>query len=274
MNAIIQHTFNSGLGDAIVAISEYLHNTEILVSNGYKVDLKINTTNNMYYKNFEFFDFFDEDNFKIFNSVEFINEPIENINGFEIKHISYGASKPGLHWWDLFLDNINNLQIEIFPQSGLTYGNLPLKNNIKLSKQIHNMYQNLNYSNYSSIYLRPNDCDDNIDLYENKINEIINIYNNNNNIFICSNSYTLKQKLINNPKTLSINIPMEDTQGNHIYHNQRISDQKILKERAMLSLLEILILANSNRVYFATSWNRISNFLFYSTINNIPISYI
>ena len=62
MNAIFQHTFNSGLGDCIVSITEYLNHANKLKKLGYAVHLKVNTTKNKYYSNLNLFDLI----FKIF----------------------------------------------------------------------------------------------------------------------------------------------------------------------------------------------------------------
>ena len=127
---------------------------------------------------------------------------------------------------------------------------------------------------FVSLYLRSYDYSDNISNIINNQN-IHNIYKNNKNIFICSNSYQIKSYFINEypDKTLFLSCPLESDIGNHFGSNWGIEPLDA-KKRTLISLAEILILSYSQTIFFHTEWGRISNFLFIPYINNVPIKII
>ena len=272
MQAIIQHTFNSGLGDCVVAVSEYLHNAQRLKKLGYNITLNINTTNNLYYNDLNLFDIFDIKSFSIFNNINIINSSKDSYDGYLVNHISYGASKPGLHWWDLFLSCEDNFTVDTFPQNGLFFNNLINDNNIVFNPSIYETFNKLNHKNYDVIYLRPNDCEDNLKLYNIKKEKIDSILKKSDKVFVCSNSHKIKEQFCAS-NIFKLNIPMENLYGNHIYNNLKI-DTDISKIRTQLAVLEMVILSKANRIYFATSWGRVSNFLYFAILNKVPIIYL
>jgi hypothetical protein len=70
MKAIIQFNFSAGLGDLIVHQFELLNTSDYLKSIGYEIDLKLQLTGNAYFSEESFFSYLNEDEYKIFNSIE------------------------------------------------------------------------------------------------------------------------------------------------------------------------------------------------------------
>lgn len=274
MKAVIQHNFTSGIGDCIVSISEYIATAKNLKSIGFTdIDLKVCSTNNLYYNNLNLFDLFDKKDFEIFDTIEYISYPIQFMEDYSIAHLSYGAKQPGIHWWDLFVtDNNKHHEISQFPHTGYNFINLPHNHIIHFSKDVHEICDSLNIdSDFSALHIRSQDLDNNISLYSDNIEKIKNIYQENNKILVCSNSYSLKQKLLNNPKTIQINHPLEDSMGSHHCFRNTIPND-IAKQKTLMTLVEILALSYANKIYLLTSWHRTSNFLFYPAINRVPIN--
>lgn len=284
MNILIQHTFNTGLGDCIVAVSEYVHNCLKLKDEGYKIHLKVNTSDNKYYKDLKLTDLFDESVFNIFDTVEYIsNSFIIPPDNYEVKHISYNAPKPGLHWWDLFVEKNDNFDFDVttFFQQPTTFANVQYAPILQLSHEVINIVEELNYTNESSIYLRSNDEVETLELYEIYKDIINDIVKTSSSIFVCSNSYTLKEKIkqIADNNLIYYNIPYEDNVqfsgtplGNH-FSSKYCSNVPldIRKKRTLYTMAEMVKLSKSKTIHYFTSWNRISNFLFLSIANNTEV---
>jgi hypothetical protein len=278
MNAIIQHTFNTGLGDCIVAVSEYIHHAEKLKKLGYRIHLKINTVNNKYYKNLNLFEIFEREEFNIFDSIDHVTASVTQWLDYTTAHISY-IETAGQHWWDLFLDTPCNEPVIQFSQNVYGFNAVPEKN-VKFNKSIYEMYEKLNLKNYNALYVRNFDNQEYLSLIEDNTLTISNIFNESDRVFVCSNSFLVKQELATNKKTLALSMPSESEPrtcdlfvGSH-YNNHAHLSEDIKRERTLITLLEMLILSSAEKVYFLTSWNRISNFLFYTTVNNTPIIFL
>lgn len=285
MRALIQHNISSGLGDTIVAIFEYLNTAENLTNKGYVVDLKINSIRNIYFELNAFFDVFNKENYNIFNSIEFINEPIhdEKFDVFERVYTLSGV-KPGAHWWDLFLeknyDNSILSNIEIYPYQCTTF---PKYKTIFTEKIMEEYFNEINgelkTNEYVSIYFRTNDLEDNIQFFESQKDKVINIINNNQKIFICSNSYRFKKwvKELNNRNIFMFDIPGESEFGNHynldLQHKldmglvlDGINTKKI---RTKYTIYDILSLGFSSEINHFSSWGRTSNFTFLGKLRGV-----
>ena len=139
MRALIQDNFSSGLGDAIVAIYEYLETAKTLKSFGYRVELLLNISKNRYINSENFFDIFNRNEIDIFDSVVTTREPIrQNVFQDLTKVYSLGGANAGQHWWDLFITDPINFKYEhlsIYPQSSLDV--IPSKNIIIFHDNIY-----------------------------------------------------------------------------------------------------------------------------------------
>jgi hypothetical protein len=281
MKAIIQHNFTSGLGDAIVAIYEYLETAEKLKNLGFEIKLILNLTRNSYIDNSDFFQIFDKEEFFVFNNIEITEKPIYDNNfGLYKKIYTLHNVSSGLHWWDLFVDNENfdKSVITIYPQQSPLS---PPKRNI-LNKKIHQSYLETlnrinNNPNYISIYFRTFDLNDGINFFNEKKDVVIEILKNNANVFICSNSFKIKE-LIKNlgfKNLFQFEIPLEKNFGNHFQTKKIIENSnETLFERTKYTLFDMISLSNSHKIFFFTEWNRNSNFLIFSKINKTKIEFL
>jgi hypothetical protein len=274
MNAIIQHNFTSGLGDAIVAIYEYLETAEKLKNLGFNVKLLLNLSRNSYIDESDFFKVFDEKKFSMFNDIEITKTPIYQ-NNFETYKKIYTLSdaSSGLHWWDLFVDNENfdKSNIIIYPQQSTLS---PPKRDI-LNNDIYQSYYEISCkNNYTSIFFRTFDLNEGVEFFKQKKDMVIEILKNNSNVFICSNSFKIKE-LIKNLGFKNIfyfEIPLEENFGNHFQSKKNIGQSnEILFERTKYTLFDMLSLSNSQKIFFFTEWNRTSNFLIFSKINKTKL---
>lgn len=272
MNAIIQHNFNSGLGDCVVAITEYIETAKKIKELGYNIHLNIITNENKYYKNLKLSDLFNCEAFDIFSTINHDCEPRSEYKGFINRHISYGANIPGVHWWDLFTDNTDSLDIITFPQYNLGFNNI-YSDIIKIKPATNLDIDFILQEPFIALYCRFYDFNNNIDFLINNIVTLDKIVSEaDTKVFICSNSYKAKSFLINRytNNIIFLTLPMEDSLGCHFNSNNDIS-QEIAKKRTELTVQEMFILSQARKIIFLTEWNRISNFLFPSYIRNVPI---
>ena len=285
MKALIQHNISSGFGDTVVAIFEYLNTAQNLINEGYIVDLKINSVRNLYFELESFFKIFDRENYKIFNSIEFIYTPIHDVV-FDVYERVYTLSDahPGAHWWDLFLernyDNEMLSKIEIYPYQCVEF---PEYKSI-FTKDIMDGYYNetkdkFEDGNYISIYFRTHDLQDDIDFLECNKEKVLEIISKNEKIFVCSNSYKFKLwvKELGIPNVFMFDIPGESEFGNHynldlIYKLDMglILDGVITKNlRTKYTIYDILALGFSSEINHFSSWGRTSNFTFIGKIKGV-----
>jgi hypothetical protein len=274
MKAIIQHNFTSGLGDAIVAIYEYLETAEKLKILGFEVKLLLNLSSNSYISESDFFKIFDKKKFSVFDYIEITKTPIYQ-NNFDLYKKIYTLSdvSSGLHWWDLFVDdeNFDKSIITTYPQqSTLSPPRRDILNN-DIYQSYNEIFNKISCNNnYTSIYFRTFDLNDGIEFFDQKKDMVIEILKNNSNVFICSNSFKIKE-LIKNlgfENIFYFEIPLEETFGNHFQSKKNIGyTNEIFFEKTKYTLFDMLSLSNSQKIFFFTEWNRTSNFLIFSKIN-------
>lgn len=278
MKALIQHNFSSGLGDCIVAVYEYLETSERLKNLGYDVELILNIRNNVYLYNENFFDLFNEEIFNHLSKVTIVDTPISQIVHEDLTRVyTLGGASPGQHWWDLFIGDPENFKYELL--SIYPYQENKIPKDIKLfNDNIYEEYRNIKTkynlnTPFNSIYFRTYDYIDDSELYlkyETLINELIV---NNDKIFVCSNSYKLKDKIkkLGDGKIISYDIPYENEIGNHWTGRKPVMSQNELFERTKFTIFDMLTLSDSLNITHISEWSRTSNFLIFSKINNVQI---
>lgn len=278
MKALIQHNFSSGLGDCIVAVYEYLETLETLKNLGYDVELILNIRNNVYLYNENFFDLFNEEVFNHFSKVTIVDTPISQIVYEDLTRVyTLGNASPGQHWWDLYISDPENFKYELL--SIYPYQESKTPKDIKIfNENIYEEYRNIKIkynlnTPFNSIYFRTYDYVDNSKLYlkyETLISELIV---NNDKIFLCSNSFKLKDKIkkLGDGKIISYNIPYENEIGNHWTGRKPVMSQNELFERTKFTIFDMLTLSDSLNITHISEWGRTSNFLIFSKINKIQI---
>jgi hypothetical protein len=278
MKALIQHNFTSGLGDCIVGVYEYLETANTLKKLGYEIDLILNVSTNVYFHDEYFFKLFNEKIFKDFSKIEFTKTPIMSIKHNELTRVyTLSNANPGLHWWDLFINEPDNFKYEwvsIYP-----YQEIKTPTNIKIFNQkIYNQYQKLKFdynltSSFKSIYFRTFDYVDEPELYLKYENQIKEIILNNDKVFVCSNSVKIKDRIKNldSKKVITFNIPFEKEFGNHWMGKKNNLEPEELFEKSKYTIFDMLTLSDSIDITHISEWGRTSNFLIFSKINNIQI---
>jgi len=264
MKALIQHNISSGFGDTIVSIFEFLNTSRNLIKKGYTVSLKINLIRNSYFDNKSYFDFFNEKEFEIFDSIEILETPITTVNFENLTRIyTLSMPSPGGHWWDLFVENgydesIMN-EVEIYPYNCVTYPEYKKIFNQEIVNEYFNFIKNdLKIDEYVSIYFRTLDLQDNLEFFEQHKEKIESIIHNNSKVFLCSNSYHIKKWVKDNNFTnvFMFNIPGEDIYGNHfnqdlgyrLLNNLILNGVDTLKERTKYMIYDILSLSFSTEI--------------------------
>lgn len=279
MKALIQHNFTSGMGDFLNCIYEYYITCEKLRRLGYnEFELKLYIKPNCYLNDDSFFDFFDINFFKtIFDKVEIVQNPITNKHFNNLNYIiTVGTNEPGRHLWDLFLEErtggygINCFTTYSYQKPQTEYLNFFNEN---LIKEYKNLRSKNNLYDYASIYYRTHDLEDNTSTYSSFDEEFKRIIENNNSVYVSSNSFAFKEYIRKFGKNIiTYDIPKEKEIGNHFGHNHELDDSlDILHTRTKYVLFEMFSLADSKEVNFFTLWTRPSNFLLLSKVKNTNI---
>jgi hypothetical protein len=292
MKCCIQLNFNTGLGDFLVALSESLTLANILYSQyncaiKYRLNLNqckyITDDKDILYKYIDY---------KTFNNyyIDTSKEPIKTTvyEGCEHYYTLSGIS-PGGHWWDLFLDSDAKYLVKthdllsIFFQQNKTFGisNNLNKNEIKLpilTEYLHQKTLDITniYPKYTSLYFRNLDLSNHTNLYYKNKNKIDTIIQTEQHLFISSNNRLYKDIFSYiDTKFLTYNtINNTNVEFNYHYPPVRHSiDSRYLDLLLEQTFMDMLILSKSQKIFCFTEWGRISNFLFYSWINNIELIY-
>jgi hypothetical protein len=284
MKAIIQHNFNTGWGDGLFAITDYLNNTIELKKLGYEVELRFNIRTNLYFKSKKPLDYLEEEIFSIFDKIS-INSDflyLDEQDGFSCV-FTFANAKPGQHFYDIFVESSSkqfysdNMKVCHFNMINMINGNLPNVYpilNSEIQKKFEDFIRRNDLVDYDSIYFRTQDLQEELEFLDSNKKTINEILSDNKKLFICSNSKEFKNyiKSLKNPNVYFWEIPLEDEWGgNHLLH-QRIDDE-ILHERNIYTFLDMWTLSKSKKIHFFTTWGRYSNFLFYAPINGSQIIY-
>ena len=280
MKAIIQYNFSAGIGDMVTHQFELINTTKNLINLGYVVDLKLNIKHNSYFEDNMFFNFFNEDVYKIFNNVEILENPILN-NDFEgfTKYYTFNNVDSGLHCWDLFFDYIHNdLNSDIILHYPYNISNPPEMIDIfnpKIIKEYKELKLKYNLNDdYDTIHFRTYDMSDNIEYFETKKSEIDYIIENSDKIFCCSNSYNFKSYVKNFKNVIVLPIIKEELYGAHFDRSHSLFyDMDIVHERTKFTIFEMLMMSESNKIYTFNILKRASNFLFISLVNKVKIKH-
>lgn len=177
--------------------------------------------------------------------------------------------EPGGHLWDLFLevgydeDSLNDVRTYQY-----TVPNY-LENMDVFNDEIIKKYNNLKTSygltnSYYAIYYRTHDLQDNIESYVQFEEQLRTILNNNQKVFVCSNSFKFKEyiKSFNTDNIICYDVPKENESGNHYNYNRVFFDDfDLLHLRTEYVIYDMLTLSDAIGIDFFTLWGRTSNFL-------------
>jgi len=280
MNILIQHNFSSGLGDFLIAMSEYMTYCKKLKDIGYKINLYVNLQNNKYI-NFpsKFMNkIFDQETLSFFDEIIEDYSGINHNNNYKEYRYWKSAHEPqfsGVHRWDIFIENKEPpyLQYPVLSTLHLLLTQIINENNIvypKFNRDIENkariFLQQFGIYNFLQVRVEDGkDCIANKDFID-KIQQLIN----NNEIFhIGTNSKSIFDIFQSHPKTLFYPFRQFETIGNH--HNvghrvNRIFNNDMLEERFLDTVIEMVSIKHANKIYHYSDYTWPSSFLFYGSL--------
>ena len=279
MKLVVQHNFNTGFGDGVFAMMDYLNTVHDLKEMGFETKLVFNMRGNLYFKSKNQLDYLDRSSFYMFDEIEFTHTPFMNRNeeGYTCV-FTHGNANPGAHFWDLFIDDesVNffeqNYSISQYNMDALI-NKKPFKVFPKLVDEILIKYDEFikenNIGEFDAIYYRTQDLQEELDFLEKNKPELMRILETDKRLFICSNGIEFKNyiKSFNKPNVFFWDIPLgESIGGNHLEHYK--VDPDVLHQRCIYTLLDMWTLGNAKEIHFFTTWGRYSNFLFYAPIVN------
>ena len=285
MDIIAQHNFNTGFGDGLFAMTEYLSNIGALKEYGFSAKLHFNLSRNLYFKEKTPLDYLNNSEFKIFDAISTEHYCIdENIIKDYTCVFTHANAKHSQHYWDLFVHNSVlekyrslNYTIKQFNIKNMMAGELP-EFYPKLSEYILNKFSEFkvknNLDDYDAIYFRTQDLQEELDFLEknkHKLKEIL-FEDTSKKIFYCSNSKEFKKyiKTLSRPNLYNWEMPLEEEWGgNHLLH--QTIDPENLHQRTIYSLLDMWTLCSAKKINFFTTWGRYSNFLIYAPINHSTV---
>jgi hypothetical protein len=282
MKLLIQLTFNNGLGNLYCGLVEILNFVNHYKELGYECHLIFasngNMGNNKFIGEISFEEIFDTESLDMFDTIKSVKHSVGSMEyeGFTYHSTQYGPNKPGAHWWDVFFDKLP--EDEIFPKYAFNMetllnnisipkflpkfnkevyrrAELFLKNNIKNSIQIRHFDYNL----------QPSDIIKKLttDLYDVLSESNIPYHLTSNNQYIIDTLSPLSNVVTYEYKNLDI---LPNDHGYYFYHTH--IDREILLDRLYDNLTEMVLLSYYDNLYYYTSYDWLSTFLYYSKSNN------
>lgn len=279
MKLLIQHNFITGLGDMYVSVTQYLEFANEYKNKGYETELVVCFRENKYIDMIDFSEIFDMEYFSVFDKISYVKKPILKNKYEELTYV-FTANltvdpKPGQQDWDVFLSESNEKLI--IPNSTtyrLLVDNNQPKIKPKFSKDIINKSDIISRQigdDYNYLQIRMNDekrltKDDYkmLELFHNKIiqtnevfhigsnsHEVLNFFNNKKNVF----TYGFKSSC------------EFDSNHNYFGHTNLTNEEYI--QRLKDNIVEMVSIKNAKKIYQYSEIFWISQFLFYSFVENI-----
>ena len=270
----IQLNFTSGIGDFYTFFCEIYFTAKQLKKLGHDVHLHLNLKSEI-----DFLNIFLPQYYECFYKI-FIDNQGKTLKDFQNHKIQYphNAWQPGIHCWEMFVPNdfnANNLKQYFFNWAHRQLNYEELNNFPQLSEKIvNNTFQfkeQCDLQTFDIIHFRELDNIAYIDndrfsknstefknTYSNLLNTINNI-SNNKQIFICSNSVSIKQYFKNHCN--NIHIYQEDLSKtiNRNYTNNQYFD---------FCLNEFCLMSMCDKIHTFTNYGWVSNFLIYGALHN------
>lgn len=283
MKVIIQHNFNTGLGDFYSDLCQIIDTCTPLKEKGYEIHFKISLQKNKYL-NYPFFkEIFDEETINFFDSVEETpwSDTRRTIDGCDYYASIHNPQDPGIHHWDVFIDEKDvKINMEIYDANKVNNLNRLPKCRPNFNREILEMAENFSKTlpeDYQFLHVRIHDnANANVDKYLNLINDI-KTYLDKTGIkcHLGSNNKFLLNQLIEHPNIFTFDFDYFEKLDNDMNsfwfwggNLQQKSDNPILIERVKKILAEMISIKNSKRIILYSDMNWISNFLFYAMVNS------
>lgn len=275
MKVLIQHNFNSGLGDFMKNIASYMDALEPLKEKGYEINLYINLYKNRYVDKPFFKKLFSKETCDFFDNItESINGITSNIyEDYRYFSSAYNPQSPGVHQWDIFFDGepeILNIKIIDARQAydyRKFYDKLPSFGDEVMNRVNDFLSKN---NNFNFIHVRTSDIIDSDNVRYDKIaNKILSMSEETElPFYLGTNNQYIYNKLKSSDKIILYNFPSfskysNDMNGYKNFNSINDENDDILLNRLFDIASEMVLSSHSNEIYTFNDYNWISQFLFY-----------
>lgn len=275
MKILIQHNFNSGLGDFLKNITDYINALTPLKDKGYKITLYINLFKNSYINKPFFKTLFSHETYNFFDEIIETSTPIysTSYNEYLYHFSSHEPQSPGIHQWDIFFEGEKeNIDIKYLEASNAhRLSEYPIKLPVfgkKVIKRVKKFIKR--HKIYNFLHVRTSDIIDSsterYDLIINKLSLItgeseIPFYLGTNNKYIYE-----KMKGLDNIITYEFQSFDKFNNDMNAFKNLKPIDKSndnILLNRLLDICAEMVLSSYAKEIYSFSDYIWISNFLFY-----------
>jgi hypothetical protein len=281
MKILIQHNWTTGLGDLYTAACEYLNFIKKLKEIGYETELVFSlhsgTMGNKYIDECDFEDIFDKKSFKYFDkiSTRVWAHSEKTFNDLPYRFTTHGCDNPGVHWWDCFADTLpeniyagyyggdryltTNDKPEIFPKFN------------KIVYQKRKFFLENNPKKFNFIQFRMHDLGNHPNNMKEWTRKIKKQVKKSNNFFLVgsNNDYFINSlnKLPNVFKYKYTNLKKFTNDHPYYFYYKNGTKEEYL-DRIHDNLAEMTSIEFAEKIYLASNFGWVSNFLFYGFTKN------
>lgn len=281
MKALIQHNFTSGLGDMYCDMSEYMTTALQLKKLGYEINLIFCLANNRYSKENVFFKIFNEETISFFTNVEETFSPIreKKYKDYNYFFTSHEYSSPGFHRWDLFLDQNPEEPLEVVRYSidYFVQGILP-KVKPEFSKEIYKRVEDFESKNgklYSFLHLRVSDIKRELEDYLRTSVKIDSFIKDKKlKFYLGTNNDLMFDYFKGRENIIRYDFASFPKLGKDVNEIDNYSYEESFFDRMCDIIAEMILIKNSDSIYFHSDIERLSNFYAYAYLKNSEIKFI
>lgn len=280
MKMMIQLTFNNGLGNLYCGMIEIMHFLEHYKNQGYYIELVFSSNGsgaqNKFIGNCTIEEIFEEEDLNFFDKITNRQSSItsKEYENYKYHSTQYGPNEPGVHWWDVFFEIMPD---EIPPKNPynmetLLNGKHVPKFKPRLNKRVYEKVENFvkekgkidKILQVRYFDLRPTPEED----FQNfcfKVKDKIN-EEENNKFYISTHNQFLRDTVGNLPNVILYDFDkiseLPNDHGYYYYHKN--FDREFLLDRLYDNLAEMVLISQLDYLYYFTSYNWISTFIYYA----------
>ena len=284
MKILIQLTFNNGLGNLYCGMIEILHFLEHYINQGYQVELVFSSNGsgagNKFIGFCEIEEIFEKEDLKIFSKITNRQNSIttKEYEGYTYHSTQYGPNEPGVHWWDVFFEE---LPIDMPPKNPynmetLLSGQYKPKFIPRLNKKVYEKVENFIKQNEKIdgiiqvryFDLRPtpeNDFQDFCFKLKDQISSKPDskYYVSTHNQFLRNTVSDLSNVILYDFNNIS---ELPNDHGYYFYNKN--FDKETLLDRLYDNLAEMVLISKTDNLYYYTSYHWMSTFQYYAKSTN------
>lgn len=275
MKILIQHNFNSGLGDFLKNITDYINALTPLKNKGYKIVLYINLYKNCYVDKPFFKTLFSPETYNFFDEIIESSDTIygKSYNEYLYYRSSHYPQSPGIHQWDIFFDGEpENIDIKyIDASSAIRLGQYPIELPV-FSQEVMNRVDQFieQHKSYNFFHVRTSDVIDvSTERYDLIIEKLCSVTKEiETPFYLGTNNKYIYKKMKSLNKIITYEFPNFDRFDNDMnaFKNFKPVDESnddTLLNRLLDICAEMVLSSYAEEIYMFKDYNWISNFLFY-----------